>query len=90
MISFQGCLLEYDRGRGALIGDGALIEKRMCYPWCLLEMLGVLLEAGYWRSTDAYFASHCQLLNFTLKRLEVVISSTETGRHNYESLYFIL
>ena len=51
---------------------------------------GVSLEAGYRRSTATYVASHCRLLNLTFKRVVVVISSTETGRNNYESLYFIL
>ena len=51
---------------------------------------GVSLEAGYRRSTAAYIASHRRLLNLTFKRVVVVISSTETGRNNYESLYFIL
>ena len=35
-------------------------------------------------------ASHHRLLNLTFKKVVVVISSTETGRNNYESLYFIL
>ena len=44
ITSFQGRLLEYDReGGGALIGDGALIGKSMCYPGHLLEM-GCLLD----------------------------------------------
>ena len=47
----------------------------------------VSLEAGYWWSTTAYVASHRQLLNLTFKRVVVVISSTEMGRDNYESLY---
>ena len=51
---------------------------------------GVSLEAGYWWSTTAYLASHRRLLNLTFKRVVVVISSTETGRNNYESSYFIL
>ena len=53
---------------------------------------GVSLEAGYWWSTAAYVASHRLLLNLTFKRVVVVISSTSTemGRNNYESLYFIL
>ena len=55
-----------------------------------LSCAGVSLEAGYRRSTAAYVASHRRLLNLTFKRVVVVISSTETGRNNYESLYFIL
>ena len=51
---------------------------------------GVSLEAGYQRSTIAYVTSHRQLLNLTFKRVVIVISSTEMGRNNYESLYFIL
>ena len=53
---------------------------------------GVSLEAGYWQSTTAYIASHCRLLNLAFKTVVVVvvISSTEMGRNNYESLYFIL
>ena len=51
---------------------------------------GVSLEAGYRPSTAAYIASHHRLLNLTFKRVVVVISRTETGRNNYESLYFIL
>ena len=43
-----------------------------------------------YQSTTAYVASHCRLLNLTFKKVVVVISSTETGRNNYESLYFIL
>ena len=39
---------------------------------------GVSLEASYRRSTAAYVASHCRLLNLTFKRVVVVISSTET------------
>ena len=31
-----------------------------------------------------------RLLNLTFKRVVVIISSTQTGRNNYESLYFIL
>ena len=37
-----------------------------------------------------HIASHHRLLNLTFKKVVVVISSTETGRNNYESLYFIL
>ena len=55
---------------------------------------GVSLEAGYRWSTAAYVASHRQLLNLTSKRVysSCIISSTETGRNNYESLtsYFNL
>ena len=49
IASFQGCLLEYDRGgegRGALIGDGALMEKSTCYPGRLLDT-GRLFEFLY-------------------------------------------
>ena len=51
---------------------------------------GVSLEDGYRRSTTTYVASHRRLLNLTFKRVVVVILSRETGRNNYESLYFIL
>ena len=51
---------------------------------------GVSLEAGYQWSTAACVASHHQLLSLTFKRVVVVISSTETGRNIYESLYFVL
>ena len=38
ITSFQGRLLEYDGGtRGALIGEGALIEKSLCYPGRVLD-----------------------------------------------------
>ena len=43
-----------------------------------------------YQSTTAYVASHRRLQNLTFKKVVVVISSTETGRNNYESLYFIL
>ena len=55
-----------------------------------VEMTGVSLEAGYQRLTTAYVVSHCRLLNLTFKWVVVVISSTEMGWNNYESLYFIL
>ena len=51
---------------------------------------GVSIEASYRQSTAAYVASHHQLLNLTFKGVVDVISSTETDRNNYESLYFIL
>ena len=38
ITSFQGWLLEYNGGGGALIGDGVLIEKSVCQPGHLLEM----------------------------------------------------
>ena len=83
-------LIGIRQGKGGANWRRGAYRKTHVLPVVLIGDAGVLLEAGYWRSTDAYFASHCQLLNFTLKRLEVVISSTETGRHNHESLYFIL
>ena len=70
-----------------------LLKKQilhLCRCQRLIKKSGVSLEAGYWRSTVAYFASHCRLLNLTFKRVVVVISSTEMGRNNNESLYFIL
>ena len=68
-----------------------ILKKFLCPSNNLIcPSSGVSLEAGYWRSTAAYVASHRQLLNLTFKKVVVVISSTETGRNNYESLYFIL
>ena len=62
--------------------------------WTGLELTSTYVR-GFIRSqllavNAAYVASHRQLLNLTFKKVVVVISSTETGRNNYESLYFIL
>ena len=65
-------------------------EKCIEYMYMASSDTGVSLEAGYWRSTAAHIASHRRLLHLTFKRVVVVISNTETGRNNYESLYFIL
>ena len=51
-----------------------------------ISQAGVSLEADYQRSTVAYVVSHRRLLNLIFKRVVVVISSTEMGRNNYESL----
>ena len=51
---------------------------------------GFSLEASYRRSTAAYVVSHRRLLNLTFKRVVLVISSTETGRNNYESVLHTL
>ena len=73
----------------------ALSKSSLYYEWYQLKVAwcayaGVSLEAGYQWSTTTYVASHHWLLNLTFKRVVVVISSTETGRNNYESLYFVL
>ena len=82
--------------------DQTLVEQLYCDKGLLTKNMGsapthtspvctgVSLEAGYRWSTTAYVASHRRLLNLTFKRVVVVISSTETVRNNYESLYFIL
>ena len=72
-----------EEGRTERTGEGR--DNYLCHLFA-----GVSLEASYRRSTAAYVTSHCRLLNFTFKRVVVVISSTETGKNNYESLYFIL
>ena len=84
-------LIGIRQGKGGANWRRGAYRKTHVLPVALIGDAGVLVEAGYWRSTAAYFVSHCRLLNFTFKRVVVVVvSSTEMGRNNYESLYFIL
>ena len=74
------------------LGSHSHLKFRLLSPLFVNVMphAGTSLEASYPQSTAAYIASHHRLINLTFKRVVVVMPSTEMGRNNYESLYFIL
>ena len=92
-ISLQILSLSWDQDSHFWTNSVNPQKSKLFCSYCISRILeawidhsGVSLEARYWRSTAAYVASHHRLL----KRVVVVISSTETTMSHLCTSYFNL